>query len=133
MKLRKIYMPGEVVKGKEFGTETIMLTFNTGVIITSIDFHHKRSLPLLCEVYFPKRNVWATMKVKNEYTDVMWDFYKGKTHKADKNYQGNYAKMMKHDRRQKTGGSGVSRERKMTCTDYECTKNPLYDFRRCYN
>lgn len=133
MKLRKIYMPGEVIKDKEFGTGTIMLTFNTGVIVASIDFHHKRSLPLLCEVYLPKRNIWVTMKVKNEYTDIMWNFYKGKAHKADKKYQGNYTKMMKHERKKKTGGSGASRERKMTCTDYECAKNPLHDFRRCYN
>ena len=43
-----------------------------------------------------------------------------------------YENMMKHDRRHKGGGGG-SRIYNGSITDYECSSNPLHDFRRCYN
>lgn len=73
------------------------------------------------------------MYVKNQYTETMWNFYRQKKVKADKKYNGNYANMMKHSRKKKTGGSGSSRENIRAITDYECSKNPLYDFKMCYN
>lgn len=133
MKLRKIYMPGEVINGKEFGMNTIMLTLDNGIILSSTDFHHKRKLPLICNCYFPAQDKWVKMYVKNQYTEIMWNFYRQKNGKADKKYNGNYSAMMKHARKKKTGGSGSSRENIRAITDYECSKNPLCDFRRCYN
>lgn len=35
--------------------------------------------------------------------------------------------------RQHKAGSGGSRIYDGSITDYECSKNPLHDFRRCYN
>ena len=55
---------------------------------------------------------------------------KQKQHKA--NNKINYAKLMRHDRKHKSGGGG-SRIYNGSITDYECTKNPLHDFRRVYN
>lgn len=133
MKLRKIYMPGEIVKGKEFCMNTIMLKLDNGIILTSTDFHHKRKLPLICNCYLPAQDKWIKMYAKNQYTETMWNFYRQKKVKADKKYNGNYANMMKHSRKKKTGGSGLSRENIRAITDYECSKNPLYDFRMCYN
>lgn len=133
MKLRKIYMPSEVIKGKTFPLNTVMITLNTGVIITSTDFHHKRTKPLLCNCYLPKTNQWIICYVKNEFTEAMWNFYRQTTHNPNKKYKGNYERMMRHSRKKKTGSSGSKRENKKAITDYECSKNPLFDFRRVYN
>ena len=132
MKIRKLTMPSEIIKGKSFPLNTIILTLDTGVIVTSNDFHHKRNLPLRCRCYVPWFGKWVLTETINDYTEFMWEFYR-KTQKRSKKDHTNYANMMKHERKKKTGGSGASRERKMTCTDYECAKNPLHDFRRCYN
>lgn len=57
-----------------------------------------------------------------------------KQHKHIKNIQN----MMKHDRKHKSGGSGIRLDKEnfyadKTITDYECSKRPLNDFPKAYN
>ena len=46
-------------------------------------------------------------------------------------YNQNYNNLMKHPRKHKRS-SGGQIEHKHSITDYECTKNPLHDFRRTF-
>ena len=64
-------------------------------------------------------------------TEMMWNYYR-KHQKKRKKKHINYEEMMKHDRKHKSGGGG-SRIYNGSITDYECTKNPMHDFRVCYN
>lgn len=46
--------------------------------------------------------------------------------------------MMRHERKHKSGGSGIRLDKEnyyadKTITDYECRKNTMHDFRRVYN
>lgn len=67
--------------------------------------------------------------MRNEYTKAMYYYYLS----LQKPYQKlNYKQMMTHDRKRKTGSGGVRLGKFCgQITDYECTKNPLHDF-RCY-
>lgn len=42
-----------------------------------------------------------------------------------------YENMMRHDRIHKGGGGCGSRIYNGSITDYECSSNPLHDFKRC--
>ena len=133
MKLYKTLMPAEVVNGKQFPCNTIIAELNTGVVVTCSDFAHARKIPVIIFMYLPNEKEWIKTKVKNELTEKMWDYHRQTQKHNKKKYNGNYANMMKHSRRKKTGGSGSRRKNKHAITDYECTNNPLHDFRRCYN
>ena len=74
---------------------------------------------------------WVRTYAKNEYTEMMWDYYRKHQQKRRKKHI-NYEEMMEHDRKHKSGGGG-SRIYNGSITDYECSKNPLHDFRRVYN
>ena len=60
----------------------------------------------------------------------MWDYYR--KHQRKNKSKVNYTQIMEHERYHKSGGGG-SRIYNGSITDYECTKNPLHDFRRVYN
>lgn len=89
-------------------------------------------------------NCICRIATKNKlwYTKVTW--FKAaekvikKMTKKEQNHN-NYANMMKHDRRHKSGGgSGTPlwkdyKQATITFTDYECTKYALNDFPTCYN
>lgn len=132
MKLYKTLIPAEVIKRKQFPCNTVIAELNTGVIIACSDFAHSRKIPLLVTIYMPNEKEWVKANVKNELTEKMWDYYRQTQKHNKKRYNGNYTNMMKHSRRKKTGGSGSRRENKRAITDYECSKNPLHDFRRVY-
>lgn len=123
----------EVLHNKEFTMNSIILELDNKCMLVSSDFHHKRKYALKVYVWLPNEKKWVYTYAKNELTEKMWDYHRQTQKRNKKKYNGNYANMMKHSRKKKTGGSGLSRENIRAITDYECSKNPLYDFRMCYN
>ena len=131
MQIEKILMPHEVIKGKEMPMNSIVLRLDNKAILVCSKFNHSRKQNLELLVWLPIQNKWVCTYAKNEYTEMMWDYYRKHQQKRKKKHI-NYEKMMEHDRHHKSGGGG-SRIYNGSITDYECSKNPLHDFRRVYN
>ena len=110
MQIEKILMPHEVIKGKEMPMNSIVLRLDNKAILVCSKFNHSRKQNLELLVWLPAQNKWVRTYAKNEYTEIMWDYY----------------------RKHKHAGGG-SRIYNGSITDYECSKNPLHDFRRVYN
>ena len=131
MQIEKILMPHEVIKGKEMPMNGIVLRLDNKAILVCSKFNHSRKQNLELLVWLPTQNKWVRTYVKNQYTEMMWDYYRNHQQKRKKKHI-NYEKMMEHERYHKSGGGG-SRIYNGSITDYECSKNPLHDFRRVYN
>ena len=131
MQIEKILMPHEVIKGKEMSMNSIVLRLDNKAILVCSKFNHSRKQNLELLVWLPAQNKWVRTYAKNEYTEMMWDYYRKHQQKRKKKHI-NYEKMMEHERYHKTGGGG-SRIYNGSITDYECSKNPMHDFRRVYN
>lgn len=126
------------VHGKEFPMGTIVLELDTKVTLVCKpnNFHQSRKLPLQVYCYIPSEKKWVISTVKGSYKEAMWKHYREIEHKNRKR-KGNYSQLMKADRKHKTGGSGIRLDKEnfradKTFTDYECSKNPMHDFRRAY-
>lgn len=120
-----------IVHGKEFPTNAIILQLDNGTEFVSTNFKQSRKKPLKVYCYIPTEKKWIITFLKDNYKEIMWDYYR-KCERKNKIRKGNYEQMMKHDRKHKHAGGG-SRIYNGSITDYECTKNPLHDFRRVYN
>lgn len=131
MQIEKILMPHEVIKGKEMPMNSIVLRLDNKMILVCSKFNHSRKQNLELLAWLPTENKWVRTYAKNEHTEMLWNYYR-KYQQKRKNKHINYEEMMKHDRKHKSGGGG-SRIYNGSITDYECTKNPLHDFRICYN
>lgn len=119
------------IHDKYFPTNAIILTLNNGMQLVCHKFNHSRKYKLELLVWIPIEKKWVKTYDKNGYTEMMWNYYlRNRKKRNDKHI--NYANMMKHERVHKAGGGGM-RICNRSITDYECTKNPLHDFRRCYN
>nr|DAG52804.1 MAG TPA: hypothetical protein [Caudoviricetes sp.] len=121
----------EVLHNKEFAMGSIILELNNKCMLVSTDFHHKRKYALKVYVWLPNEEKWVRTYTKNKYTEKMWDYYRKHQQKKSHDFR-KYENMMRHDHKHKGGGGG-SRIYNASITDYECTNNPLHDFRRCYN
>ena len=117
------------VHGKEFPMNSVILHIDNGTDFVCTNFKQSRKKPLQVYCYIEKK--WVITFLKGNYKEIMWDYYR-KCERKYKIRKGNYANMMKHNRKHKSGGGG-SRINNRSVTDYECTNNPLHDFRRCYN
>ena len=131
MQIEKILMPHETIKGKEMPMSSIVLRLDNKIILVCSKFNHSRKQNLELLVWLPAQNKWVRTYAKNEYTEMMWDYYRKHQQKRNHDFR-KYENMMKHDRRHKSGGGG-SRIYNGSITDYECSKNPMHDFRRVYN
>ena len=131
MQIEKILMSHEVIKGKEMPMNSIVLHLNNKAILVCSKFNHSRKQNLELLVWLPAQNKWVRTYAKNEYTEMMWDYYRKHQQKRNHDFR-KYENMMRHDHKHKGGGGG-SRIYNGSITDYECTNNPLHDFRRCYN
>lgn len=121
----------EVLHNKEFPMNSIILELDNKCILISSDFYHKRKYALKVYIWLPYEKKWVYTYAKNQYTEMMWDCYR--KHQQKKSHDsGKYENMMRHEQKHKTGGGG-SRIYNGSITDYECSKNPFHDFRRCYN
>lgn len=119
------------INDKYFPTNAIVLTLDNGMQLVCHKFNHSHKYKLELMVWMPLEKKWVKTYDRNKYTKMMWDYYK-KIKPKKKYAHINYASLMKHDRVHKSGGGG-SRIHNGSITDYECTKNPLHDFRRYYN
>ena len=117
------------VHGKEFPMNSVILHIDNGTDFVCTNFKQSRKKPLQVYCYIEKK--WVITFLKGNYKEIMWDYYR-KCERKYKIRKGNYANMMKHNRKHKSGGGGT-RINNRSVTDYECTNNPLHDFRRCYN
>lgn len=120
-----------IVHGREFPTNTIILRLDNGTELVCTNFRQSRKKPLQVYCYIPTEKKWVVTSLKGNYKEIMWDYYR-KCERKHRIRKGNYEQMMKHDRKHKSGGGG-SRIYNGSITDYECAKNPLHDFRRVYN
>lgn len=130
----KIYslLSTSYIHNKEFIMDSVVLCLENGVKIVCSDFQKSSKAKLFVTVWNPQTKKWGTALMRNKYSQIMCDFYRSK-HKRRK-ASPNWAKMMEHDRKRKSGTGGVRLGKWCgQITDYECTKNPLHDFRRVYN
>lgn len=129
----KIYkaLNTELIHNKEFRMGSIILQLDNKMILICNKFSHSRKYNLELTVWLPTEKKWCRTYAKNKYTEMMWDYYRKHQQKRNHDFR-KYENMMRHDRRHKGSGGG-SRIYNGSITDYECTNNPLHDFRRCYN
>lgn len=111
---------------------SVLLQTENGIVYVCENFHEQKDN--FFRVWIWNKKQWCYVLANNNYTDSMRKFYyeelrkrKRKTKTKSSSY---YANLMKHDRRHKGSGSGQRLGFTGTVTDYECTKNPLHDFRR---
>lgn len=131
MQIEKILIPHEIIKGKEMPMNSIVLRLDNKAILVCSKFNHSRKYNLELTVWLPTENKWVRTYAKNEYTEMMWNYYRKHQQKRSHNFR-TCENMMRHERKHKAG-SGGSRIYNGSITDYECSSNPLHDFRKCYN
>lgn len=127
IRFEKVLMSHEIIGNREIPINTIVMYFYD-IIVLCDDFHHSRKDKLKVRIY--SKGKWYNARIKNQYSEMLWDYYR-KTQKRPKRDGKNYAQMMRHDRYHKKSGGG-SIIYNGSITDYECTKNPMHDFRRVY-
>lgn len=131
MKIRMhIFLNSEFVHGLKHAVPmgSVMLKFENGSKILCMDFHKMQSQKLNVLCYDPFNKIWKQFCVKNEYTDLLWKYHRKYERKLSCKI--NCHALMRHDRRHKTGSGGSHFINNRTITDYECSKNPMHDFRR---
>lgn len=118
----------ELIHNKEFRMGSIILQLDNQIMLVCNNFNHSRKHDLELSVWLPTEKKWVRTYAKNRYTEMMWDYYR--KHRGKRNHEfRKYENMMRHDRIHKGGGGG-SRIYNGSITDYECSSNPLHDFRR---
>ena len=117
------------VHGREFPMNAIILRLDNGTELVCTNFRQSHQKPLQVYCYMPTEKKWVITILKGDYKEIIWDYYR--KHQRKNKSKVNYAQMMEHERYHKSGGGG-SRIYNGNITDYECTKNPLHDFRRVY-
>jgi hypothetical protein len=99
---------------------SILLQTENGIVYVCENFHNEKDD--FVHVWIWNKKQWCYVLANNNYTDSMRKFYYEELRKRKRK--------SKHDRRHKGSGSGQRLGFTGTVTDYECTKNPLHDFRR---
>lgn len=117
------------VHGKEFPMNSIVMDLEN-VTFVCTDFRQSRKKPLQVYCYILAEKKWVITFLKGNYKNIMCDYYR-KCERKHNIRKGNYRQMMQHDRKKKRG-SGSKESHKYATTDYECTKNPMHDFRKSY-
>lgn len=120
-----------LVHEREFPMNSIVLQLDNKTELVCTNFKQSRKQPLRVHCYIPTENKWVITFLKGNYKEIMWDYYR-RCERKHRIRKGNYENLMRHDRKHKSGGGG-SHIYNGSITDYECTKNPLHDFRRIYN
>lgn len=110
---------------------SIVLTLDNKMQIVCNDFNHSRKEKLRLLIWIPSENKWFKMYAKNKYTEIIWDYHR--KHQKKRNKHINYESMMKHNNLVHKHSGGGTRIHNNSITDYECSSNPLHDFRRYYN
>lgn len=116
---------GQTVRGLYIPANSVVFQKN-GVILVCVKFPAKGNT-LDLYVYSPKRGGWYKTVACDNYTAQMAAAYR----KRNRRMYVNTRKLMAHDRVHKHGTGGTV-EHVNAITDYECSKNPLHDFRRSF-
>lgn len=119
-----------MVYGKEFPINSVVLSLENGRTFVCTNFKQSRKIPLRVYCYIPSKNIWSITYLDKELKESMWDYHRKFRRKLNKR-RANYNQLMRHDRKKKKG-SGVRSSSNNATTDYECTKNPMHDFRKSY-
>lgn len=129
-KIRMILM-SEVIDEKNIPADSVCITFPNGIELYCFDFAAKEND--IVPMWLHRKGKWSFVCL-NQYYKEMRDFHRQHHYVGNANRHLNYTNMMKHDRKQKSGGSG----QRLTpfcgqVTDYETRKEPFHDFRRVWN
>lgn len=109
---------------------SVLLQTENGIVYVCENFTMQNDF---VHVWIWNKAQWCNVIAKNDYTKIMIEFYQSELHKRKEKLRKDnkkYANMMKHDRKRKSGGNGQRLGFSGTVTEYECSKNPLHDFRR---
>lgn len=84
MQLSRTVMWNEIIHGREFPMDSIVLKADNGTVIVCCDFHHSRKEPLELFCFLPAEKKWIKTHAKNKYTELMWDYYRkcGRKHRV---------------------------------------------------
>ena len=115
------------VYGREFPMNSVVLDLEKATFVCT-DFHQPRKKDLRVFCYIHNEKKWVITFLNNELKETLWMYYRRNIRKRSTK---NYSYLMRHDRKKKKSAGGVLGH-KDTVTDYECTKNPMHDFRRVY-
>lgn len=120
----------EVFHGMQFAPFSIRAVFENGTELICSEFSRTESG--ITMYLYNGSGAWKRICNNGIYTDLMEKYYRRWFKEKHDNLD--YAAMMKHDRKRKTGSAG----QRLTpfcgqVTDYECAKVPLHDFRRVWN
>ena len=113
--------------GRAFSMNSVVLALDNGTRLVCSDFNHSRDRKIEIYVHLPKQG-WVRTYEKNQLTEIMWTYYRKSV--QQKKSHDNYEKMMRHSRKKKYSSGGSRLGNSSYTTDYECTKEPLHDFRR---
>lgn len=95
----------EILHNKEFRMGSIILQLDNKMILVCNKFNHSRKYNLELTIWLPTENKWVRTYAKNEYTEMMWNYYRKHQQKRNHDFR-KYENMMKHERRHKGGGGG---------------------------
>lgn len=121
------------IHGKEVLQDSIVARFQNGTIVVCHDFR-MRNGKLSVHVWDIHDKAWKRAEISDSVAGSIMAFYRQSLPKNPSRIP--YGKMMHHNHKHKGGGCGqrlIPKADYRAITDYECTKNPLHDFRRvCY-
>ncbi len=128
MRIYHILTPYEIFHNREMHMNTICVLLNNGNVLTCEKFPCSQKEKLKLIIWLSAERKWVKTYAKNEYTEMIWQYYFKLLRKS--RCKVNVNQCMKHDRIHKKGSGGSRLGNNGIVTDYECSKNPLHDFRR---
>lgn len=73
-----------LIHGKEFPKGTIVLCLDNGVELYCYKSNfYNTTKKLLISIYNQKEKIWYRCKMKNEYTDIMYDYFRKNKNKIE--------------------------------------------------
>lgn len=64
------------VHGREFPIGTVVLELDDGINVACCRFNTPRNEDLAVWVYIPGKIKWQRCMLKNQYTEMLWDYYR---------------------------------------------------------
>lgn len=133
MRFSKILTPCTTINNRSFPVGSIVATSENNDRLVCSNFKTPRCNKLELYLYLSKDKKWYKVRLKNNVTEAMWNYYRQNNKKQlKKRFDGNYNQMMQHDRKHKhsSGGIRLTPYTDNSITDYECSKTPMHDFPR---
>lgn len=124
----------ELIHDKDFSIGSVVLVAENGAVLVCSNFKMEpQGRFVYC--WNPADHDWHKARIAGKYADLILSHHRycQKQNRKGKKFYGNYASMMKHSRRKKSGSGGSFFINTHQITEHECRKEPYHDFRRCYN